>query len=286
MKRLLSGILALVAVLSLCACGSKKTPEEVFKLTAENMKKVDSGIFYINEEMSIRENGVEMGGKIQSELEVCSDPGTLHGKFNLTIAMINLNMELYWLPEEDAFYVGMDMGSGMQWYGQKGSGEELPKLPEMWENPDFVILDYCENLTEVGKEKVGDVNTTRYDARLTVRGLRKLAQDLLDAIDKENGGTPKELVGLREHLEEFLASVDENAGATLTFCINTKKMEMVEVRAEFTELANELFRAFGKSQTEEPDAEITRLELVCGFRELGQIKHIEIPQEVLDAPEL
>ncbi len=290
MKRFLAGMLALIMVLSICGCGSHKTPEEVFALTGENMRKVDSGIYYITEEMGVREDGVEVGGRVHTELEVCPNPRTIHGKFDLSIAVINLKTEFYWLPEEDSLYLGIDMGSGPQWHRMKSPAEQLPELPEQWENPNATILDYCENLTEVGKEKVEGVNTTRYDVRLTAEGLWKLVQEILDVIDKENGGTPKELVGLREHLQELFAEVDEDAGVTLIICIDTKKMELVQVRADIAEFANEICRAFracqGEDQPDDTDVGITKLSLVAGFRELGRVDHIEIAQDILNAPEM
>ncbi len=290
MKRFLAGMLALIMVLSICGCGSHKTPEEVFALTAENMKKMDSGIYYITQEMGVREDSVEVGGRFHTELEVCPNPRTVHGKFDLSIAVINLKTEFYWLPEEDSLYLGIDMGSGPQWHKQNHLAEQLPELPEAWRNPGIVMLDYCENLTEVGREKVEGVNTTHYDVRLTAEGLWKLVQKSLDVIDEENGGTPKELVGLREHLQELFAEVDENAGVTLTVFINTKKMELVEVRADFAEFANEIYRAFrvcqGEDQPDDTDVGFAKLSVVSGFRELGRVDHIEIAQDILNAPEM
>lgn len=268
MKKFLAVLLVVAMTLSLCACGGSKkmSPEDVLKATSENMNKFDSTGFHMNMEMGLNVQGMDMAVKVAASGECIKEPMTMHMNMSMEAAMMAMKMEMYAqnTDEGSVSYVGMDMGSGMQW--GKQVGEAVPEMP-MDGMAD--LLHFYTDLKEVGKEKINGVETTQYDAKITGKNLK----NVLEAMSKLSGESAGDAAAIFEKL-------GDDASASVSFFIDTKNMVMAECRMDLTELIQPLVNA------EEMGGEVNKVTISVGYDNFNKIDKIEIPQEALNAPEM
>lgn len=283
MKKLLAVCLVIGMLLSLCACSSAKakTPEEVLSEAFKNLKNVNSCAFCMTEEIGVQGDGMEMGIKVKLEGEGIQDPLAMHVKMDMTYAVLTLKMEMYIQEngEDLDVYVGMDMGSGMQW-----SKETWPAFSEadVFEIYDGVEeLSYWDDLKEVGKEKLDGIHTTCYEARFTGRNLKNLIAELLGIVEPM-AEEDEDISEVLDVFAEVFDKLSDDVAARLTFHVDTKHMVLVQASLDMRDLMNELLGILDPSLGET----FTKMRFSPGYRGFNEIDRIQIPEEVLRAPML
>lgn len=271
MKRVLAICLVLAMALSLAACGGSKgkSPEDVLKETSQNMNKMKSAGFTMTEEIGVKAQGMEMNIKLQADGEVIAEPMAAHMNVGIEAMGMQMKMEMYMQQEGDNVdtYVGMDMGQGMEWGKDTVTVDEAPSMPI---EDTTALLAFYTDLKEAGTEKIGDVDTTRYDAKITGKTLKQV----LEAMSGMAGDAAGDV-------DEIFAALPDDVSAPVSFFVDTKNMVLSECRIDMTELIQSVL-----SDVDLEGGEFTKLAISIGYHDVNKIDKIEIPQEVLGASDM
>lgn len=207
-KRWLALALCILLLLPMMQGCKQKTPEEIFNDALTNMADLKNMRMKMSMQMNMSVMGQEMSINISTEADVLTNPVKGKMEMKMEAGGISMEMPMYYQQQGDAFmtYIGMDAGSGVEWYRQQV--DSAPVNDSMLSASALQGFEYIE-------EEKEDENILRYRGMMDAQQLKSLLETSVSGgLDSLTGGDAELFDAVLEEIgkTEMIVTVDKESG--------------------------------------------------------------------------
>lgn len=266
----------------------QKTPEDIFQDALANMERVESMHMSIAMRMEMRVMGQDMNMRIGAEGDIASNPVKGSMEMWLEVGAMSMRTPMYYEQQGDAFmtYVGMEEGSGVEWYRQRAETAPISDgmlTADALEGFEYIDKDEYEALRGASHEQPGNEEPGEL---LHYRGMIDAEQikGLLEAstsggLDSLTGSDSALIGAVLEEIgkTEMIVTVDKKSGHIVRQEMDLGPMMRAILKKA---LENEQGAAMGVDLSSL--IEIGEMPVVIEYSRFNEIGSIEIPAEALN----
>ncbi len=207
-KRWLALALCILLLLPMLQGCKQKTPEEIFNDALTNMADLKNMRMKMSMQMNMSVMGQEMSINISTEADVLTNPVKGKMEMKMEVGGMSMEMPMYYEQQGDAFmtYIGMDAGSGVEWYRQQV--DSAPVNDSMLSASALQGFEYIE-------EEKEDENILRYRGMMDAQQLKSLLETSVSGgLDSLTGGDAELFDAVLEEIgkTEMIVTVDKESG--------------------------------------------------------------------------
>ncbi|WP_059067228.1 DUF6612 family protein [Mediterraneibacter massiliensis] len=258
-----TGMVAVMTATLLSGCGTKATPENLFKDMSENMKDIKSALCSMNVEASLTDGTDTMGIGMELDVEATKKPEAAHIEGDISIdfsgSSMSAQMEAYSIKEDDT-YVSYSMIED-EWSKEEMDESEIDVLSEnMFGGFEDMADDFelSEDLTDVEGEEC-------FELKGEIKG-----ESLNGLFDEEMMSS----FGLDGVMDE-----DALEDVTIPCTVEVYKESILPARVniDMKEVMESMMGETGE------DVEVSDFYIEMTYVEYDKVKEIKVPDEAKEA---
>lgn len=279
-RNIAAGVLALLMMLGLAACGQKNQPSgedaAAMILNAQNeMEKAESMSYAYAMEMAFSGGGESVEMSVDGKAEITMEPTAVKMTMNMNMIGMELrDIQVYMVPEDGQMvsYVGMDLENAgqIQWY--KTLAEDATISVDQYNAADSFEL-FMKNGSEfkaAGKDTIQGASATRYEGVIGPNVLQ-------ETLEKSgNMDTITSLLG--EDCSDKLAKL---SGMPISIWIN-EAGQPVKYVFDMTDLMADIIGSASEGD-EDVDVRVDKCVMSMEVESYNSVGTITVPQEALDS---
>ena len=276
MKKFLTVMIAMAMTLSLTGCNSQ--PETVAPMDSSlesasgKMEEIQTVAFDACLALTVQAGDLQLPLSITMVGQSSEDPRVIHADMTAGIKRAKVNMELYAAEAGDQMitYTGMELLGQPSWVRHREDKPELTPLN------GAKLIGLLADMEPSGTGTTIDgVVGDAYEGAITVQNVRKLlkALTMIDSMGKTAEAA--------EEMTRILNQLDPDARIPVVSILDKEDLWLLELRVDMTEVCNNIARQEGNSDV----FTIADFSFRLTLRDHNAIGPVEIPQEVLNAPE-
>lgn len=279
-RNIAAGVLALLMMLGLAACGQKNQPSgedaAAMILNAQNeMEKAESMSYAYAMEMAFSGGGESVEMSVDGKAEITMEPTAVKMTMNMNMIGMELrDIQVYMVPEDGQMvsYVGMDLENAgqIQWY--KTLAEDATISVDQYNAADSFEL-FMKNGSEfkaAGKDTIQGASATRYEG---VIGPNMLQETL------EKSGNMDTITSLLG--EDCSDKLAELSGMPISIWIN-EAGQPVKYVFDMTDLMADIIESASEGD-EDVDVRVDKCVMSMEVESYNSVGTITVPQEALDS---